>query len=420
MLWGVAGLGAGQSLLQALKGPYWLSIQPNTTNTGFSDLTSWRMNSSVVCSEVEYPRSCSGAQPSQLTTILNQSDTQFLDMVLDAGIWTIESSVCLPGDTAKYPWNYTTARQDFQEEIFVKINWTSIGDRKTQINSYHCSGRTTTGYFSLPNNRGAAMTYPFTYDRSRYLLSSAASQQNQSANITGSDSYSFTYHTPLQASALIYFSDLIPILDPSGYPLSQLSVPLPLTLFASQYYNNSGWSDPIQVPYWTYLQRFSDRAYLESALRFGMFLANKEYMLSQSAISPWMMPVDMGMEVTRVFISIPAITVISFLLVVQVVALLAMSIWSSRQAVWTEVFDSRAMFTLAQEVGRSHRAVGVGDFPGWIGDRRPEEAVGRLILGGKAELITGRTYNGMDTRAWGRGRGSGGWLSTELSDLPST
>ena len=101
---------------------------------------------------------------------------------------------------------------------------------------------------------------------------------------------------------------------------------------------------------------------------------------------------DTSMIVTRISIPASAIAVISFLLAAQVAALLAMGIWSSKQVVWTETFDSRAVFALARDVRRSRRAVGLEDFPGWVGDRKPEEAVGMLALGGRAEIIVGRRY----------------------------
>ena len=91
-----------------------------------------------------------------------------------------------------------------------------------------------------------------------------------------------------------------------------------------------------------------------------------------------------------------------------------MGIWSSKQLVWTEVFDARAMFVLAQEVGRSKRAVGTGDLPGWVGDKRPEEAVGRLTLGGRAELIAVRRYAGLDREGWEREGESGSQGPLEL------
>ena len=120
---------------------------PRGTTTGVLRQPVMRLNSSVVCDEVDpkdFPSPCLGDQP---LTVSWQ------------GVFEKNVRICVPGNYTAFPWTPSRDRQDLVEEIYINVNHTSIANSyRRQVDplfnasySIRCTATTTRGYFELGN-----------------------------------------------------------------------------------------------------------------------------------------------------------------------------------------------------------------------------------------------------------------------------
>lgn len=132
-----------------------VAFQTNTS-TGVLRHHAMRLNSSIVCTminESDFPFSSawSGTSPF-VVDFPSQTHTN----------GTMGIQVCVPGDQEKSLWTLSRNRQDIKEEAYLLIGqafeWVSNSTALPNGNvTFHCTARTTRGYFELPNyyNNGA-------------------------------------------------------------------------------------------------------------------------------------------------------------------------------------------------------------------------------------------------------------------------
>ena len=135
---------------------------PVGTHAGVLRNLALRLNVSVDCASVaqsDFPSSCSGANPlNQMFSNINDSDpTPFGNFDRPR----YRARICAPGDILTSPWQYTSDRQDVQEELWLDYqrmgqapgagaNVWGIEDGGSNF-TQHCYGNSTLGYFELPN-----------------------------------------------------------------------------------------------------------------------------------------------------------------------------------------------------------------------------------------------------------------------------
>jgi len=123
---------------------------PRGTTTGVLRQLVMRLNSSVVCDEVDpndFPSPCPSDKP--LT-------------VFWEGVFEKNVRICVPGNYTAFPWTPSRDHQDLVEEIYINVNHTRIAHPyrrqeeplSTLSNasySIRCTATTTRGYFELGN-----------------------------------------------------------------------------------------------------------------------------------------------------------------------------------------------------------------------------------------------------------------------------
>ena len=113
---------------------------------------------------------------------------------------------------------------------------------------------------------------------------------------------------------------------------------------------------------------------------------------------------DLGQDSTRPKISSAGVILLSILLAIDLLLLLAVSIYISFSYTWTESFNSSAMIKLgaarADELplqvisseGKEKTRAILERIPGWVGDARPDDNVGAVAIGAMVPLKAERRY----------------------------
>jgi len=121
---------------------------PRGTTTGVLRQHLMRLNSSVVCDEVDpsdFPSPCPGDRPLAVSW---------------QGVFEKNVRICVPGNYTAFPWTLDRSRQDYIEEIYIDVNHTRTfhpyrrygGPLSNASYSVRCTATTTRGYFELGNN----------------------------------------------------------------------------------------------------------------------------------------------------------------------------------------------------------------------------------------------------------------------------
>ena len=141
---------------------------------------------------------------------------------------------------------------------------------------------------------------------------------------------------------------------------------------------------------------------MQESLTAALFLSN-EIWLKQGVIGNGNLNVayDPGADMSVPVVSIGGMIVVSVLLGLFLAGLFAMAVYASRIPTWTSALESFAMMRIGAAVA-DHLPLMVGfeadevkvldETPGWIGDVTPNATVGKLGLGARATLKSGRRY----------------------------
>ena len=158
-------ISVGQDLNQSssfneIPNTQFIATFPVGTDTGVLRDLALRLNVSVSCDLVpqsEFPSPCPGDYP--LAQTFTNIKPSFLTPFGDLRHPRYRARICAPGNALSSPWNNTADRQDIIEELWLDYQrtpqpadggvWGIIdgGINYTQ----HCYGKSTLGYFDLPN-----------------------------------------------------------------------------------------------------------------------------------------------------------------------------------------------------------------------------------------------------------------------------
>lgn len=130
-----------------LETPFFVSTFPNGTSTGVLRVHALALKTDLKCEFIpreEFPSSCSGDFPFTSEYEYNTEERE---------TWTYTSvRVCVPGDYRVSPWSKIRDRQTIFEDLYIDVTWNSYADSESMVNfTRHCIGRTSRGYFELPN-----------------------------------------------------------------------------------------------------------------------------------------------------------------------------------------------------------------------------------------------------------------------------
>lgn len=147
---------------------YFVAALPNNTNTGVLREHIMRLNSSAECNAIDasaFPQTCDGADP-LVVSYSSQVDPADFDNDKPKN-FTID--ICVPGNLSASPWTLSRDRQDITEDLYINVHidsatlqsWGYWSSAPSATNfTVHCTGKTTRGYFELPNYHNEFTTGP--------------------------------------------------------------------------------------------------------------------------------------------------------------------------------------------------------------------------------------------------------------------
>ncbi len=393
---------------------------PVGTDTGVLRDLALRLNLSVSCelvSQSDYPSPCPGTFPlDQMFTNINTStSTPFGDLAHPR----YRARICAPGNILSSPWKDTSDRQDISEELWIDYQRTpspadggvwGITDGGSNYTQY-CSGKSTLGYFELPNYwnghvigplldkvppNGPNLTYrngdpqeltagvpldtpdfgvpgPFltavlaTFGPNSFFTATAASSN-----------YTSTYSTLQLCAQLRYpFTGLHSLTnqdDSLDWTPSYTSLHCPLRDPSDDP------APPLLTALMSWMPNFGDEESATAALTLAMYAAGNAILnIGTAGATPlYYISSSQGTSIQKPTIGLAGIVVVSLLLAIQIVGLTLLPIYASRNATWTSSLDSFAILRLGAEIGRekmptvsaleAKNAKLLDEQKGWVGD----------------------------------------------------
>jgi hypothetical protein len=407
-----------------LSDPF-LAELPSGYNTGLIRQYLPRINSSTSIVSAEFLGNCEAIPGSLFVHHRYKLSTSSDDSMYEYDIpWAV--TICMPTDIREVLWQATRDRQDFSEELYVRIDTEFMDQYTVKI-----TVNTTAGYFELPNYFNGGHPGPLLQqspspecgdgcteqwsDYGRHMGGSYSGRdvakgplQLAALALFGPDSFLTTW--PLKANHTLGVPDTT---DRDGYkydtcfglgPFGQLLDP-------GGYYDDGSAcgfsSDDISVHkrIRNVLTKFKQTGTtnLENAFNAASFLANKAWM-QHVAMSGHGLHVsyDTGKDTEVPTISLAGIVVVSAILAIYLGSLIALGIYATYPPRWTDQLDSFAMMRIGSALAPDAPLLAASDatsvnaldnLPGTMGDAAPEhEKLGRLWPGGTTPLRAVRRY----------------------------
>lgn len=401
--------------MSSLHEPFWSQL-PAGFSTGLITQYAPRINSTAtweLISPGDFPSTCS-----QDPEALYLQYSNYTDNYTDIRGYTVE--ICMPANMTKMPWKPQKSRQDFTEELYLKMNfterqWLGNPDDEPGVHTVRITMATTAGYFELPNYRNNLTAGELLNDGpeqvvdSKYYVeqsfpdgaqdSTSRADFNQhendhkapkgsAANATGSFLSNFN-KGPLNTIVLALFGQAS-FLDITHTALGTYSrdswnqsdreygcimtVPL-MDLLQSGYAdlvppsrpcvsrNQGELVDMVRNYLYLFVKRsanFPDGEVIENAFTAAAFIANEAWFLNNyDGILSLTVSYDFGADTDVPHMSRAGLILISFLLVLDLTCLLGLSLYSVAWTPrWTEQFDAFAMMRIGAAVAN--------DAPLWV------------------------------------------------------
>lgn len=411
-LWSTHGLGVtsvdanitNSSSFNDIAKEQFVATFPVGTDTGVLRDLVLRLNMSVGCSLVpqsDFPSTCPGAFPlSQTLSNINSSDISA--PFGDSQNPRYRARICAPGDTMSSPWKDIPDRQDITEEFWLDYQqtfasgvgiwgYTDTGSNYTQ----HCYGKSTLGYFELPNHWNSNVAGPLldkvppngpnlTYRNGLFsgqLTAGPPVDSGYEVDVPGpfltavlavfgpgtfftaaaenSNVSSTEDTTLLLCRQLRYpFTGLGNYMSPPksggiGFTIDWKPGDAPLTCYASD--SSDDPVRPLLGALFNWLPNFGDNDKATAALTLATYAAanailnagpkpyyNDSFPLYTSA----------GTSLQTPDITLAGMVVVSLLFGVQIIGLALLAVYASRRGTWTGALDSWAMLKLGAEIGK--------------------------------------------------------------------
>ena len=420
---------------------------PIGTNTGLHRGIALRLNSSISCASTPqsaFPSSCHGGPLNATFSNFNSSSSNITDPFGDIETPRFRARLCAPGCNFQPPWRNTFSRQDIIEEFWLDFQRTGqtleqgIDDEFGPNFTQHCTGKSTMGYFEMPNYWNGYVAGDIldtdlpkdpvrsvqgpiapdsdeTFDKDLYLpgpfligilavfgngtfFNAVASH----SNVTDHDSIlckqfsePFARLAEPDTKPEPYSSGIHTLWNKSSYPIVYCHPNLRTDF------------PPLLQALFQWLPNFADPIKATSALTLATWAANYAILNPQDnkvASNPLIRA--LGSDHQKPTMPVPVMIVISLLLAIHLLCLAALAIYASMQPTWTEQLDSFAMLRVGAEIAGElppMSAVDVSEVQlldkkaGWVGDAGAEwdeqgVEVRELVLGGAQEVRPSGLY----------------------------
>jgi hypothetical protein len=336
--------------------------------------------------------------------------------------------VCMTSDLRISPWNNTRNRQDITETLYLGTSLSA--------NSYFKATATTSfGYFELPNNWNGNIAGPLLdkdpiVSPSDQLSGSSRSTIKRDTVYTGNANLAQTINSgPLTSLTLALFgptsfagtrmSNLSAFVEETeidfNKPMGNCVAVMPFVRYGiPQDSEASGcvWPSSNAGQVAQKLSQFFKPFFYrpmdtQGFLETGLLIANTRWLSGRRIEDEGnkkyvVVHVDSGVPSFKPKISLAGVVVGSILLGLHLLGLVVLTVYASRTELWVGRLGAEAMVKMgmvyADQLGRADSEkewdLAVNNLPGYIGDERPNEEIGRLRLGEMSGLgmRKGRKY----------------------------
>lgn len=391
-----------------LKDPYWAHPIFNF-NTGALTQFTPRLNSSSMYEILEdrpLPQDC-------------RANTDALYVHYDASRYN--ATFCMLNIHGRSPWSFQRTRQDFTEELYIRVS--RGGDRKY---SAKITMNTTAGYFELPSYMSKSAGLLMNQDPIKKCNETQRCKYQWGPDPVGTESN--TSHAterppasskgPLATIALALFGpgsimdDKVEVGGNATADSCARAVPLADFFGAGQPCFDASSSSTADESRASYLANFLTESEADAVITIAMdaaaFLVHDAWMTF--TLGGFSLARLTGPDVSAPDLSDTSMVVLSVLLGIFLACLLAMSVFCSLTPGWTDKLDSFAMLRIGAAQPRSfplmvsYRADHVEALdrvPGWVGDRtdykgEDAEHVCELGLGVQVPLKQSHRYRCYD------------------------
>ncbi|KAF8812041.1 hypothetical protein BYT27DRAFT_6431049 [Phlegmacium glaucopus] len=420
-----------------------LAQLPSGYNTGLIRQFLPRINSSAtreVITEADFPANCETLPGS---FYVNYANGSVPGTFIFPFTWSLIA--CMPANQNVSPWKPVRTRQDFSEELYLKLSVIIIESLRESDNTsvlYKITMNTTAGFFELPNYMNGQLPGPLLDDDPSHYCDSdrdCIHQDNQGGvfplsynplrrSLAHRDTALFN-RGPLLTTAIALFGDGSFIADRVTNPDAYINnitessdvecisqVPLVGLLYQSMgtggilgsvgddcVIKNAKDGNSVQRQIKMYINLLMDDGELiRNAFESAAFLANEAWLKYNALFPTFAVSYDAGTDTVVPAISRAGINLISLLLAVDLLSLLAMTLYSAWTPCWTDQLDAFAMVRIGAAIAESipFRVANTTDqikvldeTPGWVGDATEGRGkVGELGIGASTPLRGRRKY----------------------------
>ena len=327
-------------------------------------------------------------------------------------------TACMSGDKSSSPWKSTRDRQEIVEELYLRLDSSSI-QRQSRPIFFRWTIITTVGYFELPSYSNGGRQGPI-LDKDPIAKGSKQERRlAKRANATNGDSFvgnptllEVENKGPLFALALAIFgkdsfidtvtnspnydrttssSGLIRPSRPMGLMSSPITVSSSTGVSGLRVRDVTTWMEDIKASFFVNMP-------------VAAYLANKEWLkpwsgISQDSFRSIGVSYDRGIDVVKPKISNAVIIVSSLLLGLHILGLIFLALYTMREMPFANQMGAEVMVKLGAHYAdrldvankKEWEAV-VNSLPGYIGDANPESDVGKMEFGATEPLKVMRKY----------------------------
>jgi len=414
--------GRSLSQLDKMSSDTWFSPVPSGFSTGVHVDPQYapRLNTTIEyrnMTEAEWPTECDRDREDVFFVEYHGGDDDYREFDIVA---------CIPANISDTPWQATYNRQDITEDLFLAI---SVPSRIRDPVMWRITARSTLGYFELPNAKNGNRAGPLldeisltnTWTESRG--GSGRSQEKRATNesYAGNVRQAIGEHIgPLTAIGLALFGEgsFIErrVSNPSAFTVDRPEVDdiyyenfgdnclgmMPLSFAIGgclRDYNYLG-ENEVLAPVRQLIAYFDNENSARAALTVAAFLANKEW-LNPSQYNSWgghrnsrEVYFDPGVPTKKTDIALWGIITGSVFLGLHLLGLLVLALY----AFWKRPFMPWLGAEFVVKAGTAHADIlsaaegdkqwkqTVAACPGFVGDEKPTDDVGRIAFGATAAL----------------------------------
>ena len=421
-----------------LSSQLFIASLPVGSDTGLLSALVLRFNSSVSCELVppsDFPVSCQGNNPfNKSYTNINKSTPFPFGDHRDP---KFQARLCAPGDILTSPWHEISDRQDITEDFYLDFQSTDLTPRITNY-TLHCATQTSLGYSELPSYWNGHLAGP--------LLSviPPESGPNQTFNDMGyPHKYNGPAYNPSQEVPGPFLSSILGIFgndtffdtvashsnydDSGGLLCQQLRQPFiglaigkqeEQSLWESALFNARGTTTPVCQKWGNqtsnssllldalldWLPNFGNVETAEAAFTLTTYSANtailknsQDFEIADGSI----IITTPGYSVEKPSIPLPAVVLISILLLFQLIGLAWLSILGSGRSTWTSSMNAFALLRMGAALHKEMPLISVmkaaeleilDEKPGWVGGDGREQGTEKLVMGGSEEVKSDTKY----------------------------